>query len=304
MMGGPGSIKQGAGYDGDLPGREGLPLAGERASKSIRHYFVDEAGDPILFNRRKQVVVGKEGCSSFFILGVLDIENPSVLADELQGLRARLLADPYFRGVPSMQAEERKTARAFHAKDDLPEIRREVFRILLTHKMRFFAVVREKLSVLAYVRQRNERESEYRYNPNELYDSLIRRLFRDRLHQDEGYRVCFARRGSSDRTAALSAALERARANFARKWGILGDGPIAIEARQPWESVGLQAADYFLWALQRAYERGESRYIEYLRNLCSLVHDVDDTRGAKYGVYYSRKRPLTLAAIQRRKSGI
>ncbi len=25
-----------------------------------KHYFVDEAGDPVLFNRRKQIVVGRE----------------------------------------------------------------------------------------------------------------------------------------------------------------------------------------------------------------------------------------------------
>jgi hypothetical protein len=40
------------------------------------------------------------------------------------------LADPYFKGVPSMQADAKKTALFFHAKDDLPEVRREVFRVL------------------------------------------------------------------------------------------------------------------------------------------------------------------------------
>jgi hypothetical protein len=35
------------------------------------NYFVDEAGDGTLFNRKKRVVVGQEGCSKFFILGVL-----------------------------------------------------------------------------------------------------------------------------------------------------------------------------------------------------------------------------------------
>ena len=30
----------------------------------------------------------------------------------------------------------------------------------------------------------------------------------------------------------------------------------------------------------------------------SLVHDLDDMRQARYGVYYTKKKPLTLAAIQ------
>jgi len=29
----------------------------------IRHYFVDEAGDGNIFNHRKEIVVGQEGCS-------------------------------------------------------------------------------------------------------------------------------------------------------------------------------------------------------------------------------------------------
>jgi hypothetical protein len=34
-----------------------------------------------------------------------------------------------------------------------------------------------------------------------------------------------------------------------------------------------------------------------------LVHDLDDTCQARYGVYYTQKRPLTLAALQK-KPGI
>ncbi len=45
---------------------------------SQRYYFVDEAGDPILFNRQKETVVGKEGSSTYFILGLLDIAAPRI----------------------------------------------------------------------------------------------------------------------------------------------------------------------------------------------------------------------------------
>lgn len=49
-------------------------------------------------------------------------------------------------------------------------------------------------SVVEYIRQRNGRDADYRYNPNELYDYLVRRLFRDRLHKDDEYHILFARR--------------------------------------------------------------------------------------------------------------
>ena len=109
---------------------------------SIRHYFVDEGGDSTLFSKTGKVLVGTEGCSRFFILGLLDVPNPVVLKDLFDELRERLINDSYFKNVPSMQPKERKTALAFHAKDDLLEVRRDVFQILRdTEGLRFFTVV-------------------------------------------------------------------------------------------------------------------------------------------------------------------
>jgi hypothetical protein len=217
----------------------------------MKHYFVDEAGDPTLFSAKGAIRIGIEGCSEYFILGLLDVANPHELVQDLSALRARLLADPYFSGVPSMQTSARKTALGFHAKDDVAEARREVFNCLLRHELRFHAVVREKRKVLAYVRQRNERESSYRYNPNELYDLTVSRLFRDKLHKADGYSIAFAKRGTSDRTAALMAALRLAQRRFYQKYGIESRAEIGIRAQASTDSAGLQAADYFLWALQR-----------------------------------------------------
>ncbi len=66
----------------------------------------------------------------------------------------------------------------------------------------------------------------------------------------------------------------------------------------PPEQPALQAVDYFLWALQRTYEKREDRFIELLWPQCSLIVDVDDTREAEYGVYYSKKRPLRATALK------
>jgi hypothetical protein len=72
-------------------------------ARSVRHYFVDEAGDGTLFDRKGHIIVGSEGCSRFFILGLVDIADPESLSRDLEELRARLLADSYFKKVPSMQ---------------------------------------------------------------------------------------------------------------------------------------------------------------------------------------------------------
>jgi len=258
---------------------------------------VDEAGDGNLFDRKGRVIVGTEGCSRFFMLGLADIEDPAAVGAELDELRARLLADPYFNGVPSMQPEARKTALAFHAKDDLPEVRREVFSLLLRHDVGFFAVVRDKTKVLEYVRQRNERGPGYRYHTNELYDHLVRRLFKERLHKDDRYQVYFARRGNRDRTQALSEALLVARQRFTEQKGTASAAPIEVVPTTPRSCPGLQAVDYFLWGLQRLYERREERFVQLLWPTVRLVHDVDDTREAGYGAYYTKRKPLTAAAL-------
>lgn len=201
-----------------------------------------------------------------------------------------LLADPNFKRVPSMQPQQKKTAIAFHAKDDLPEVRSEVFKLLMRYEMRFQAVVRDKQAVLSYVRQRNEHDPTYRYQQNELYDALVSRLFKNLLHKANAYRVCFARRGSSDRTAAFGAALEQARRNFNLTWNKIGTAPVEVLSGWPAQHTALQAVDYFLWALQRLYERQEERYLDLIWPKGSLVYDVDDTRQKKYGVYYDTGR--------------
>ena len=267
------------------------------------HYYVDESGDPAIFDSKGRVLVGTSGCSRFFILGLLEAEDPIQLAGDLDELRSRLLSDPYFEGVPSMQLDAKKTALAFHAKDDVPEVRREVFSLLAEQQVRFFAVVRSKKAVLKYVRSRNRSDGSYRYHPNELYDYLVRRLFRDRLHQSDQYVITFARRGRRDRTQALQQALEAARTRFAEKWGRQLTSVIRVESDSPRAHGGLQAVDYFLWALQRFYERGENRFIRLLWHRCRLVHDIDDTRSVEYGVYYNKKTPLD-AALREDHPGI
>jgi len=107
----------------------------------------------------------------------------------------------------------------------------------------------------------------------------------------------------SEATLALQA-LHIARDRFARQWGRQSTSIINMTPQKTQERGGLQAVDYFLWSLQRFYERREDRYVELLWNSFRLVHDLDDTRRTPYGVYYTRKKPLTLAALDNDSPGI
>src|SRR5438128_254717 len=119
------------------------PPQPDENSPVVVHYFIDEAGDSALFGRRKPIV-GTQS-SRYFLLGKLEIENPSALMHALAELRQQLLADAYFNSAPSMTPAEGKTAVIFHAKDDLAEVRDRVFHLIAEHELRFSAVVRDKM---------------------------------------------------------------------------------------------------------------------------------------------------------------
>lgn len=58
----------------------------------------------------------------------------------------------------------------------------------------------------------------------------------------------------------------------------------------------LQAADYVLWTIQRAYEKGDFRYYNFLKEKINLVHDIFDFE--KYPKnYYNQKNPLEAKKI-------
>ena len=92
----------------------------------VNHFFVDEAGDLTFFGKGGRIIVGNQGVSSVFMVGVAEIPDPRFVDALLSELRADLLADPYFKGVPSMQVKAGKTARAFHGSKDPAEVRRDV----------------------------------------------------------------------------------------------------------------------------------------------------------------------------------
>ena len=93
-------------------------------------------------------------------------------------------------------------------------------------------------------------------------------------------------------------ALGAARQRFATRFGVTREVALDVRPRYSREELCLQAVDYLLWALQRLYEKGEERFLAFVWPHVRLIHDVDDTRETDYGVYYTKKRPLSLAALK------
>lgn len=269
--------------------------------QSPHPYFVDETGDGVVFDSKGQVLVGTGKVQDYFTVGMVECWSMTALTEELAALRAQLVADPYFKGVPSMQASAKKTALFFHAKDDLPEVRREVFKVIERHDLSFYAVVRTMSTVARRVKERNARDPTYRYRPTELYDSAVRRLFDKKLHTRPAFDVIFASRGKA-RTQALREHLLKAQAASRKATGTFPDAAIHVRAMPAHQHAGLQVADYCLWALQRLFTRGEDRFLSLIWPKVGLIVDADDISEKPYGTYHTRKRaPLDAQKMKNRK---
>lgn len=267
----------------------------------VVNYFIDESGDSTIFDKHGNVIIGNKGNSKFFMLGLLTVGDPYSLRRDLEHLRQTLLADPYFKDVPSLQPQQKKTAVAFHAKDDLPEVRHKVYELLKQRSdIEFFAIIKEKQKTLEYVLSRNEKDEKYLYHPDEMYDYLCRRLFRDRLHLADEYQVIFSQRGNKKRNRALKEQLDIAQERHMQAIPKNQRPKINVVSGLSKHYAGLQAVDYYLWALQRCFERGEDRFICNIWSQCKLVTDIDDQRNKDYGEYYTGRNPLTVDCLKGR----
>jgi hypothetical protein len=95
---------------------------------------------------------------------------------------------------------------------------------------------------------------------------------------------------------------DETRRQFLRRHGKRADPVVEVNPAHPWQAGGLQVADYCLWALQRCYERGESRFLETIWPKVSIIHDADDTRDKPYGRFLTRNDPVpTGGAIKNRR---
>ncbi len=265
-------------------------------------YFVDEAGDTTLFGRHGKVLVGTEVVSRFFMVARLEVPEVDALEADIGTLRAELLNDPLLNSVPSMQVAAGKTALFFHAKDDVPEVRHAVFKLLMQHDLRISVVVKDKHALLAEVRKREAANPKYRYRADghDIYDDLIGRLFNRFGEFGVTRKVTFAVRGNKERTEALKTVLDQIDAGFSNDFGFMPHGHTTVRSSYPSLTAGLQACDYLLWALQRFYERNEERYLHAMWPKFARVFDLDapvpKTRGkpAHAGVEFNEKHPLSL----------
>jgi hypothetical protein len=113
------------------------------------------------------------------------------------------------------------------SKDDVPEVRREVFALLAQTDLKVFVGIRRKKRLAADVRLAFLRDGVKRRSES-VYDGLVTLLFKERLHLAERNHIIFARRGKADRNIALSEAIRRAKRDFDVRWKKGIDRPTTV----------------------------------------------------------------------------
>ena len=247
-------------------------------------FFVDESGDPTFYDKRGNLIVGTPGCSPILLLGLIELQNPQAARRAVLDLKQKIIHDPYFQDFPSIQ----KTALAFHAKDDLPEIRYLMYQLIANLEFKAHYVVARKIE---RVFRNNFQAKETRF-----YDHLVTTIFENLLHRYEHNHIYFAKRGSRERQAPLTAAIRKAIARFEAKWNKRVTTAFEIQAQTPVGEPCLSIVDYMNWAVYRAFTRGEMRYFRVVEEKVSLLVDLYDVK--KYPRnWYDRRNPFDVKKI-------
>lgn len=249
-----------------------------------RYYFIDEAGDLTLFNRRGDVMVGQPGCSRYFMLGVAIIEDRRQVEQALAVLRASIVSMPELQGVPSLKG----TRECFHACKDHRIVREHVMRVIEPLPVKACVIVRDKQSIASQAKAQFKARG-IRFKDTDVYDKMVTTLVKDRLHQAEHSQFVIARRGKSERREHLEAAVQHAKSMYENKWGVSIAGRASIATATPDKHAGLQIIDYLLWAVQRFFERDDAVALAKLQRKFSLIIDRDDRSRQPTGEYYTTK---------------
>lgn len=248
------------------------------------YFFVDESGDTIFYNRYGKLIINKEGVSKILILGFIHTHDPHTIRQTVIELRNKVINDPYLQGIPSLK----KTAIAFHAKDDCPEVREKVYKAI--SKLDFTAelfVARKIPNIFNKKHHRSE---------NEFYDDLISKLFENKLHLAKINKIYFAVRGNKIRQIPLERAIAKAKEKFEKKWNKKIESDIKIQPQSPSGEPCIQVIDYIVWAVQRAFIKKEMRFYQVIEEKIKYLVDIYDTD--KYpNNYYSKRNKFDIKKI-------
>jgi hypothetical protein len=257
-------------------------------SLPVEHRFLDEVGDTTFYGEGKQIILGQEGVSLCFGIGIVKILRPLVeVRAEIIALQKQVENDPLLNTIPSVIKRMNKGGFFFHACKDSPDVRTVFLHYLHNLPCEVEIVMARKIPSLF--------ASKHHGQDDEFYADVLSHLIKGRLKRPRRLVLNIAERGSSTREKTLADALFKA-IGRARKRLDTDElkSEVVFNIQKPSKEPLLNVADYFGWAVQRVFEKGETRFYDYLRDKIRLVVDLYDTANYEGNRnYYNQRNPLT-----------
>ncbi len=263
----------------------------EKKKKLLKEYhrFLDESGDTTFYGKGKRIIVGENGVSKCFILGMVKFKTKlEPIRGHIMKMQNEIVTDEFYRDVPSINKKATKTGYFFHAKDDIPEVREKFLRYIKTLNCSFEAVVARKLPDIYMNRHKG--------NEAWFYADMLSHLLKNKLTNHEKMVLNIASRGKSTKNHNLDLALRKAQERYTKTNPDKEQKTkVVFNVMEQTTEPLLNVADYFCWAIQNVFERGNMRYYNYLIDKISTVVDIYDFES--YGKpgwpnYYGKKNPL------------
>jgi len=260
---------------------------GDKKETYEYHRFLDEAGDTTFYGKGKLPIIGAPGVSMSFTLGMVRFLEPlQHVREKINLLQGQIETSALFKSMESVKKRTQKGGFYFHAKDDSNDLKKVFFDFILSIDCTFQAVVARK-SVDRFKRKHNDNEAEF-------YADLLSHLHKDKFNYPKMV-LNVAERQNSTSNKNLERAISIASQRYIKKYPekeITNSFRYSVHKFQ--DEPLLCVADYFCWVVQRVFEKGETRFYDYLQPKISLVLDLYDVANYKdWKNYYSAKNPLT-----------
>ena len=138
-------------------------------------------------------------------------------------------------------------------------------------------------------KKNNNKESEF-------YADLLSHLLKNKMELGGKLVLNIAERGKSTKNHNLELALQKAESRYLKNKKNLNkqiSTKIVFNVQNHTTEPLLNIADYFCWTIQRVFEKGETRYYNYLKEKISLVVDLYDSNNYEnFKNYYTKDNIL------------
>ena len=252
------------------------------------HRFLDEAGDTTFFGKGKTLIIGTEGVSLAFYLGMVKFNSElDPIRKQVTELQQSVVVDPYLNCIPSIKKKIDRGGYYFHATDDPPEVRERFLKFIKSLDCSVEVMVARKIPSL-FAKKHNNQESEF-------YADVLSHILKNKLRMGQKVILNIAERGMSTRNSNLELALHKATERFRKTQSDSSiDSEVVFNVQNHRTEPLLNVADYLCWVVQRVFERGEMRFCNFVKEKIKVVIDLyDSSKYLKSQNYYKVGNPLS-----------